>query len=135
MRNDRIKKLKYFYKIMSHYLIIFKILIFFKNIIFIPLHPSLSLSTSTFDCHIAGFLLPRLPEGHPTAMLTVIRFIPSKKAADLQTLEDVTDDFDGILTAITEYENQKSLDDEFIENFRIKTSGDENILYSENSTE
>ena len=64
-------------------------------------------------------------------MLTVVRFIPSKKAADQQTLEDVTDDFDGIITAITEYENQKSLDDEFMEKFRIKTAGDENILYSE----
>ncbi|KAJ9690952.1 hypothetical protein PVL29_013219 [Vitis rotundifolia] len=70
--------------------------------------------------------------GHPTAMLAVIRFIPSENAADLQTLEeDVPGDSNGILSAISEYEKQKSLDDEFVENFRIRTSGDENILYTE----
>ncbi|RVX10739.1 Cation/H(+) antiporter 15 [Vitis vinifera] len=70
--------------------------------------------------------------GHPTAMLAVIRFIPSENAADLETLEEyVPGDSNGILSAISEYEKQKSLDDEFVENFRIRTSGDENILYRE----
>ena len=65
-------------------------------------------------------------------MLAVIRFIPSENAADLETLEEyVPGDSNGILSAISEYEKQKSLDDEFVENFRIRTSGDENILYRE----
>lgn len=65
---------------------------------------------------------------HPNAMLNVIRFIPSENAFDVEYMEDAPG---GILSAIAEHEKQKTMDDEFLENFRIGTSGDGNILYTE----
>ncbi|KAJ4725060.1 Cation/H(+) antiporter [Melia azedarach] len=65
--------------------------------------------------------------GSSDVTLTVIRFLPGK---DVEFNDNLNSE-DGILTAMTEIEREKDLDDEFINDFRFKTMCDEAITYYE----
>ncbi|XP_010277629.1 PREDICTED: cation/H(+) antiporter 15-like [Nelumbo nucifera] len=68
---------------------------------------------------------------HPGVCLTVLRFLPGEDAAD-PVVEPSSDTRDlRILTVITDNEREKKLDDEYINEFRIKNTNDESISYSE----
>ncbi|KAK2643412.1 hypothetical protein Ddye_025175 [Dipteronia dyeriana] len=66
----------------------------------------------------------------PGISLTVVRFLPGKDA-QLNLMPEDEDNEDGILEAITDIENDKEHDDEFINEFRFKAMNDQSVLYHE----
>ncbi|XVE78925.1 hypothetical protein DITRI_Ditri14bG0017200 [Diplodiscus trichospermus] len=69
---------------------------------------------------------------HPGTSLTVLRFVPGEDAAD-STMQPTIDHNDpSMLTVETDSTREKQLDDEYINDFRMKTANDESIVYIEN---
>uniref|UniRef100_A0A2K2ACF3 Cation/H+ exchanger domain-containing protein n=1 Tax=Populus trichocarpa TaxID=3694 RepID=A0A2K2ACF3_POPTR len=60
---------------------------------------------------------------HPAIKLTVMRFIPGEDA--------IEPDDSGMLTVETENKNEKNLDEEYVNEFRIQTAHDGSIRYNE----
>ncbi|XP_010273345.1 PREDICTED: cation/H(+) antiporter 15-like [Nelumbo nucifera] len=68
---------------------------------------------------------------HPGIILTVIRFIPGENAVD-PLVEPASDTHDiKILTVITDSEKERHLDDEYVNEFRMKNMHNESITYTE----
>ncbi|XWS44700.1 hypothetical protein CRYUN_Cryun15aG0070300 [Craigia yunnanensis] len=68
---------------------------------------------------------------HPGTSLTVLRFVPGKDAAE-SAMQPTTDQNDPrALTAETENSKEKQLDDEYINDFRMRNANDESIIYTE----
>lgn len=68
---------------------------------------------------------------HPGISLTVMRFVPGEDANEhvLQPNGDLKDP--GMLAVETENGRDKQLDEEIINNFRIKNDNDESVFYTE----
>ncbi|RVW14397.1 Cation/H(+) antiporter 15 [Vitis vinifera] len=68
---------------------------------------------------------------HPGISLTVMRFIAGDETVE-STVEPSSDPNDPrILTVITDSDREKQLDEEYINDFRMKNSNDESIVYTE----
>ena len=68
---------------------------------------------------------------HPGICLTVMRFIPGDDTAE-STVQPSSDPNDPrILTVVTDSDREKQLDEEFINDFRMKISNDDSVVYSE----
>ncbi|KNA15007.1 hypothetical protein SOVF_101990 [Spinacia oleracea] len=69
---------------------------------------------------------------HPTITVTVMRFIPGDDASRAATVEPSREPGDPrVLTVITDAEQDKQLDEEYINDFRSKTANSESITYTE----
>ncbi|XP_068640540.1 cation/H(+) antiporter 15-like [Aristolochia californica] len=64
---------------------------------------------------------------HQGISLTIIRFIPGDNVVEPMIHADETK----ILTVVTDMERERQLDDDFINDFRLKNASDESILYME----
>ncbi|WRX10446.1 Cation/H+ exchanger - like 5 [Theobroma cacao] len=68
---------------------------------------------------------------HPGTRLTVLRFVPGEDAVE-STMQPTSDQNDPrILTVETDNSKEKQLDDECINDFRIKIANDESVTYTE----
>ncbi|KAF8404351.1 hypothetical protein HHK36_009234 [Tetracentron sinense] len=67
--------------------------------------------------------------GNPGISLTVLRFLPGNDAAVLEPNHDSNEL--RILSVITDNEREKQMDDEQINEFRIKNVSDESVVYTE----
>ncbi|KAF8413591.1 hypothetical protein HHK36_001583 [Tetracentron sinense] len=65
---------------------------------------------------------------HPGISVTVLRFVAGEGA--MEATFDPTNE-SGILSAITEMEKERKLDDDFINNFRLKNISNDSIIYIE----
>ncbi|XWS29906.1 hypothetical protein CRYUN_Cryun24cG0070600 [Craigia yunnanensis] len=69
---------------------------------------------------------------HPGISLTVMRFVPGEDAAE-STIHPTSDQNDPrMLTVETDNSRENQLDDEYINDFRMKNANDELIIYTEN---
>ncbi|XVF61033.1 hypothetical protein PTKIN_Ptkin08bG0095800 [Pterospermum kingtungense] len=70
---------------------------------------------------------------HQGTSLTVVRFVPGEEAAE-STMQHGRDPSDpaGMLTVETDDNREKQVDDEYINDFRMKTANDESVIYTEN---
>lgn len=66
----------------------------------------------------------------PNVHLTVVRFVQGNSAVEPTPLDD-PDDGEGILNLLENYERQKELDEEFINEFKCKTVSSQSVSYSE----
>lgn len=69
--------------------------------------------------------------GRPGIQLTVVRFVPGQNVVEVEPVDVPNESQGGILTLITDYETEKNLDEEFINDFRLKTVSDEQVVYVE----
>ncbi|XP_077229989.1 cation/H(+) antiporter 15-like [Tasmannia lanceolata] len=65
---------------------------------------------------------------HPGVSLTVLRLVAGK---DVVEPSDVGADDSKILTVMTDYERERQLDDEYINEFRLKNVNDKSVVYTE----
>lgn len=68
---------------------------------------------------------------NPGTSLTVVRFVPGEEAAEPTMLRGNDQNDPGILTVETDDSREKQVDEEYINEFRIKTANDESIIYIE----
>ncbi|MBA0574854.1 hypothetical protein Golob_000018 [Gossypium lobatum] len=92
------------------------------------------------ECHVAMFFIEGPDDrealayawrmaGNPRLILTLVRFILGKDVSELG--EGVEEDDHEILTTIFEREQQKQLDDDYVNEFRFRTMHDQSIAYVE----
>ncbi|KAA8521336.1 hypothetical protein F0562_012009 [Nyssa sinensis] len=68
---------------------------------------------------------------HPGINLTIMRFIPGENAVE-PTMETRCDPNDPrILTVTTDSDREKQMDDDYINEFRVRTANDDSIIYTE----
>ncbi|KAK6945882.1 Cation/H+ exchanger [Dillenia turbinata] len=70
---------------------------------------------------------------HPGISLTVMRFIPGEHVVEpsMESSTSTGNNDPRIPTIVTDTEKEKKVDDEYLSEFRFRTSGDESIVYVE----
>ncbi|XWS41307.1 hypothetical protein CRYUN_Cryun17cG0070300 [Craigia yunnanensis] len=68
---------------------------------------------------------------HPGISLTVLRFVPGEDAAESTMQPTAAQNDPGMITVETDNSREKQLDDEYINDFRMKNANDESIIYTE----
>ncbi|OVA01158.1 Cation/H+ exchanger [Macleaya cordata] len=70
---------------------------------------------------------------NPNASLTVIRFLPGEEASQwsMRSGNDSKTYGTGSLKVVTDNDRERQLDDEFINDFRMKAADDESVIYME----
>lgn len=69
---------------------------------------------------------------HPTITLTVMRFVPGDDASRTPSVEPSREPGDPrVLTVITDAEQEKQLDEEYINDFKAKTANSDSVTYTE----
>ncbi|XP_009776809.1 cation/H(+) antiporter 15-like [Nicotiana tabacum] len=69
---------------------------------------------------------------HPNTNLTVLRFLPGEAAIEATRSDSTKSRNDhSILTVATDSDKEKQLDEEYIKEFRTRTTNDESVIYTE----
>ncbi|XP_057982666.1 cation/H(+) antiporter 15 [Malania oleifera] len=68
---------------------------------------------------------------HPGVTLTVMRFIPGDDATETTVEPSHEPNDPRVLTVVTDLEREKQLDEEYMNDFRMKNTGDESVIYAE----
>ncbi|GAB2232091.1 hypothetical protein Droror1_Dr00011113 [Drosera rotundifolia] len=69
---------------------------------------------------------------HPGITVTVMRFIPGEDVAGTAVMEPTQDPNNpSLLTVVTDADREKQLDEEYIDEFRMRTGSDETVIFRE----
>lgn len=69
--------------------------------------------------------------GHPRISLTVVRFLPSKEVVEMESAINVSTEVEEMLSAKHNNERQTSIDEHYINEFRLNTVDNESVVYIE----